>query len=214
MGGLNFFDLFALGLVLVSGLFAYYRGLAREVMSILGWVVSALVAYLAAPLVAPLLNNVPYLGNIIANSCELGVLMAFAVSFAVALIVSAFITSVVVSVTKLPGINILNRTMGLLFGILRGCLILTIILLVVDTALPTGGMFDTISESNSAEIFLYSKEVLRDTIPNTTPDWVTLVYQNLMASCNVIEATIDSSSEILAEEAPTEELPEANEPQE
>ena len=207
MGGLNYFDIFALGLVLVSGIFAYHRGLAREVMSILGWIVSALVAFIAAPLVAPLLNSVPYLGNIIENSCELGILMAFVVTFAVALIVSAFITSVVTSVTKLPGINILNRTLGLLFGILRGCLILTIILLVVDTALPTGGIFDAISESNSAEIFQYSKEALRDNIPSTTPDWVTLVYQNLMASCNVIETGIDTSAEILSEEAPQEELP-------
>lgn len=200
MSGLNYFDIFALVLVLASGSFAYMRGFAREVLSILGWIASAIVAYLAAPLVAPLLNSVPYLGNIVEHSCELGILGAFAITFAVALIVSTFISSVVISVTKLPGINIMNRTLGLLFGVLRGGFILTIILLVVDTALPTGGIFDTISNSNSAEIFQYSKELMRDNIPDTTPDWVTYVYQNLMASCNVIEVTSEAVSEISEDE--------------
>lgn len=204
MSGLNYFDIFALVLVLASGSFAYMRGFAREVLSILGWVASAIVAYLAAPLVAPLLNSVPYLGNIVEHSCELGILGAFAITFAVALIVSTFISSVVISVTKLPGINIMNRTLGLLFGVLRGGFILTIILLVVDTALPTGGIFDTISNSNSAEIFQYSKELMRDNIPDTTPDWVTYVYQNLMASCNVIEVTSEAVSEISEDEFPQE----------
>ncbi len=204
MSGLNYFDIFALVLVLASGSFAYMRGFAREVLSILGWIASAIVAYLAAPLVAPLLNSVPYLGNIVEHSCELGILGAFAITFAVALIVSTFISSVVISVTKLPGINIMNRTLGLLFGVLRGGFILTIILLVVDTALPTGGIFDTISNSNSAEIFQYSKELMRDNIPDTTPDWVTYVYQNLMASCNVIEVTSEAVSEISEDEFPQE----------
>lgn len=204
MSGLNYFDIFALGLVLISGVFAYSRGFAREVMSILGWIISAIVAYLAAPLVAPVLSSVPYLGNIFEHSCELGILGAFAVTFAIALIVSAFISSVVISVTKLPGINIMNRTLGLLFGVIRGCFILTIILLAVDTVLPTGGIFNTISESNSAEIFQYSKELMRDSIPSTTPDWVTYIYQNLMASCNVVEAGVEPSGEILAEEVPQE----------
>lgn len=214
MSGLNYFDIFALGLVLVSGFFAYKRGFAREVLSILGWVVSAFVAFLAAPLVAPFLNSVPYLGDILENSCELGILGGFVLAFAVALIVSAFISSVVISVTKLPGINILNSTLGLLFGILRGCLILTIILLVVDTVLPTGRIFDAITESNSAEIFQYSKEQLRSNIPDTTPDWVTYIYQNMMASCNVIEIGVEPSGEILAEEAPPAEVPQDEVPQE
>ncbi|MYG42724.1 MAG: CvpA family protein [Rhodobacteraceae bacterium] len=207
MSGLNYFDIFALVLVLVSGAFAYSRGFAREVMSILGWVVSALVAYLAAPLAAPFMTSVPYLGNIVEHSCELGVLGAFAITFALALIVSSFINSVVVSVTRLPGINIFNRTLGLLFGVLRGGFILTIILLAVDTVLPTGGMFDAITQSNSAEIFQYSKNLMKENIPNETPDWVTYVYQNLMAYCNIIETEVDTASELITDELTPDELP-------
>ena len=207
MSSLNYFDIFALVLVLVSGAFAYSRGFAREVMSILGWVVSALVAYLAAPLAAPFMTSVPYLGNIVEHSCELGVLGAFAITFALALIVSSFINSVVVSVTRLPGINIFNRTLGLLFGVLRGGFILTIILLAVDTVLPTGGMFDAITQSNSAEIFQYSKKLMKENIPNETPDWVTYVYQNLMASCNIIETAVDTASELITDELTPDELP-------
>ncbi|MCY4307982.1 MAG: CvpA family protein [Rhodobacteraceae bacterium] len=208
MSGLNYFDIFALVLVLVSGAFAYSRGFAREVMSILGWVVSAVVAYLAAPLVAPLMNSIPYLGNIVQHSCELGVLGAFAVTFAITLIASTVINSVVLTVTKLPGINMFNRTLGLLFGILRGGFILTIILLVVDSVLPTGGLFDAITQSNSAEIFQYSKNLMKENIPNETPDWVTYVYQNLMASCNVIvETTADTASELPTDDLTSDELP-------
>lgn len=207
MSGLNYFDIFALVLVLASGAFAYSRGFAREVMSILGWVVSALVAYLAAPMVAPIMNSIPYLGNIVEHSCELGVLGAFVITFALALIASSFINSVVVSVTKLPVINIFNSTLGLLFGVLRGGFILTIILLAVDTVLPTGGMFDVITQSNSAEIFQYSKNLMKESIPNETPDWVTYVYQNLMASCNVIETAVDTNSEVITDELTSDELP-------
>ncbi|MDE2738711.1 MAG: hypothetical protein OXH47_04220, partial [Paracoccaceae bacterium] len=60
---------------------------------------------------------------------------------------------------------------------------------------------------NSAEIFQYSKNLMKENIPNETPDWVTYVYQNLMASCNVIETAVDTASEVLTDDLTSDELP-------
>ena len=78
MEGFTIFDAVVAGAILISAVLAYSRGLVREVMSILGWVAAAIVAFIFAPRALPLMNEMPYLGDFIGGSCELGIMAAFA----------------------------------------------------------------------------------------------------------------------------------------
>ena len=93
MEGFNIVDGVILGTVLVSAVLAYARGLVREIMSIASWIAAAFVAFVFAPQVKPLIKEIPVIGPILSDSCELGIIASFAAVFAVALVIFSFFYS-------------------------------------------------------------------------------------------------------------------------
>jgi hypothetical protein len=82
MDGFNVIDAIVAVVLVLSAVLAYARGLTREVMSIVGWIGAAIVGFIFADEVAPLMREVPVLGGFLAGSCELTVLVAFTAVFA------------------------------------------------------------------------------------------------------------------------------------
>ena len=87
MGGFTIIDGVVALVIIVSALLAYYRGFVRETLSICGWILAAVLAYLLAPTVEPLVKEIPVVRSVLGNSCELALIFAFAVVFAASLIV-------------------------------------------------------------------------------------------------------------------------------
>ena len=92
MDGVNIIDGAVLFLVFLSAILAYSRGLVRETMAIVGWIVAAFLAFIFAPKVMPLVKEIPMVGPILADSCELAIIASFAALFAVALVIVSFFT--------------------------------------------------------------------------------------------------------------------------
>ena len=84
-------------IIFVSAILAYSRGLVREILSIVGWVIAAVLAFSFAPQAQPLMREIPYLGDFIGTSCQLGIIAAFAGVFAIALIVTSIFTPIFLS---------------------------------------------------------------------------------------------------------------------
>lgn len=105
-----------LGLTLVSAVLAMVRGFSREVLSIVSWGVAAVAAFLfykqATPLVQPYVDN-----ELIAQ------LIAAGAIFAIVLILATFITMRVADLIIDSRIGPLDRTLGFVFGAVRGILI-------------------------------------------------------------------------------------------
>ena len=78
MDGFTIVDGVVALVVVISALLAYARGFVRELMAILGWIVAAIVAFLFADDARGLIAQVPYVGDFIGDSCELGIIAAFA----------------------------------------------------------------------------------------------------------------------------------------
>lgn len=118
------------GVILVSAILAYSRGFVREGMSIAGWIVAAILAYMFAPPAAapPLVKEIPVVNEFFADSCELTLLVAFAGVLALSLVVVSLFTpplfSSVVQRSALGGID--QGGLGFLFGVLRGVLLVAI----------------------------------------------------------------------------------------
>ena len=89
MNGFTIIDGVVALVIIVSALLAYYRGFVRETLSICGWILAAVLAYLLAPTVEPLVKEIPVVRNVLGNSCELALIFAFAVVFAASLIVTS-----------------------------------------------------------------------------------------------------------------------------
>lgn len=100
MEGFNIVDGIVLATVVISSLLAYARGLVREVMAIVGWIVAAIAAFVFAPQVMPLVKEIPVVGSILADSCELSIIASFAAVFAIALLIMSFFHAIIIVVDQ------------------------------------------------------------------------------------------------------------------
>ena len=118
----TYLDLFVIGIVLVSALLAMLRGFTREVLAIASWAVAAIAAYAFYPLA------LPYAQQYIPNKTASLAASAGGI-FLVTLIVAYFITAKLSDVILDSRVGALDRTLGFLFGALRGFLISVILFL-------------------------------------------------------------------------------------
>lgn len=169
-------------IIVLSALLAYSRGLVREGMAIVGWVAAAVLAFIFAPQVEPLIKEVPVLGDFIADSCELSIIAAFAAVFAVALIVVSFFTPLFSSLVQRSALGGLDQGLGFLFGVARGILLVAVAFFVYDTVI-TGQSITLVDDSRSAQVFGRMTDQIEEKNPEEALGWVTRQYENLVGSC-------------------------------
>jgi membrane protein required for colicin V production len=123
-------DLAAITVIVVSAGWGIWRGFTREVMSLAGWI----LAFLAANTVAADLGE--RLPASIATP-EVRVLIAFVVVFVLVLIAAAVVGMLVSKFLKAAGLSGVDRTLGGVFGLARGVVILVAFAIVGGlTSLP------------------------------------------------------------------------------
>ncbi|MDK3016235.1 CvpA family protein [Pseudodonghicola flavimaris] len=182
MEGFTIIDGVVALIIVVSALLAYARGFVREAMAIAGWIIAAVLAFIFAPQVEPLVKEIPMLGDYIADSCELSIIAAFAAVFAVALIVVSFFTPLFSSLVHRSVLGGLDQGAGFLFGVARGVLLVAIAFLVYDTVM-TGQSFTIVDESRSAKVFSRLTGQIENRDPEQALGWITQQYEGLVGSC-------------------------------
>jgi len=169
--------------ILMSALLAFSRGLIREVMSILGWVVAAVAAFTFAPQVEPMVREIPILKDLIGGSCELSILAAFAAVFAVALIIVSIFTPLFSGMVANSALGPMDQGLGFLFGVARGVLLVAVALIVYDIAIGGGEGFAQVEDSKSKVVLADFQSALEAQIPEDAPGWVATQYEKLTGSC-------------------------------
>ncbi|MDF1715562.1 MAG: CvpA family protein [Antarcticimicrobium sp.] len=182
MEGFTIIDGVVALIIVVSALLAYSRGFVREAMAIAGWIVAAVLGFLFAPQVEPLIKEVPVLGEYIGESCELSIIAAFAAVFAVALIVVSFFTPLFSSLVQRSALGGLDQGAGFFFGVARGILLVAIAFFVYDTVM-TGQNFTMVDESRSAKVFSRMTDTIEERDPEQALGWITRQYEGLVGSC-------------------------------
>ena len=172
--------------IILSALLAYCRGLVREVMAIVGWIAAAVLGFMFAPRVEQLVREIPVVGDIIADSCELSVIGAFAIVFSLALIVMSLFTPLFSSLIRRSALGGLDQGLGFLFGVVRGLLLVAIAFFVYDTVI-TGQEFTIVDESRSAAVFGRFTGDIQEQEPEQALGWITQQYENLVGSCGAAE---------------------------
>lgn len=168
--------------IVVSAILAYSRGLVRETLAILGWVAAAVLAFVLAPAAEPLMREIPYLGNILGESCELTIIAAFAAVFAVVLMLVALFTPVFSSLIRNSALGGIDQGLGFFFGVLRGIILVAVALLVFERAVPPGTV-ETVDNSRSAAIFERVQGAITDAMPEDAPNWIVERYEDLISAC-------------------------------
>ena len=182
MEGFTLIDAGVAIIILISGVLAYSRGLVRETMAIVGWVGAAVVAFIFADQVEPLIKQVPVLGDFIGDSCELAIIAAFAAVFAVALIVVSIFTPLFSSVVQRSAIGGIDQALGFFFGVLRGIILVAVAFFVYETIFAAQE-FAIIDDSRSAEVFAQLTQRVEEQNPEQALGWITEQYGQLVGSC-------------------------------
>ena len=183
MDGFTIIDGVVAGVIILSALLAYSRGFVREGMAILGWVLAAVLAFVFAPQVEPLVKEIPVLGDYLADSCELAVIAAFAAVFAVALVVVALFTPLFASMVQQSALGGIDQALGFIFGVLRGILLVAIAFFVYETVMVNQSI-DMVDQSRSAQVFSRMTQQIEDRDPQQALGWITTQYEQLVGSCN------------------------------
>ena len=126
---INFVDLVIMASLLVSGLLALSRGFVKEVLFIAGLVLAAFAALTWFPSVQLFLEH--YIGQaLIAGS------IAFVVIFVSVLTAASYLSSAISRRVRGSEIGILDRSLGFLFGLARGALVIALAYLLLVQFYP------------------------------------------------------------------------------
>lgn len=144
MEELNIIDYIILGIMLISVLVAYTRGVITEVLSLLVWIGAIIGATLYFEDVAKMLPNILYdspASNLAdatdpnnRNDVILTSILSFLITFFGLLFILGLVNLVISLFIRHFKINFIDRLLGAAFGVLRGILIVAFISMFIITS--------------------------------------------------------------------------------
>jgi len=126
---MNVVDLLVLAIVGISALLGLSRGLVREILGLGSWLTAGYAAYRLGPAVMPMTRQA--IGN-----PDIADPAAYAITFVAILILLSLLANLVGRLVQLSALGGLDRTLGLVFGILRGALVLVAAYIPLALMLP------------------------------------------------------------------------------
>lgn len=126
--GLNTLDCIVIGTILVSGLLAIFTGFVREMYSLFNWAASYFVAAHLSFLILPLVEK--YISNH-TTATDVAIFVLFCISFIILGLLGTFVTSLV----KGKALTAIDRSLGFVFGLVRGVLVVCLVYLVANAVL-------------------------------------------------------------------------------
>lgn len=200
MDGFTIIDGIVAVVIILSAILAYARGFVRESLAILGWIGAAILAFIFAATVRPMVAQVPGLNKFLGESCELATIAAFAAVFALALVVFSIITPLFSSVVQRSALGGVDQGMGFLFGVARGILLVAVAFIVYDRVMASQPVA-MVDNSRSAQVFERMRGQMDQQIPQDAPGWVVSRYEQLVRGCAVTQP-VDASTPTPAPAAP------------
>ncbi|MBM3514384.1 MAG: CvpA family protein, partial [Alphaproteobacteria bacterium] len=122
---INGLDLAVVAILLVSALIAFMRGFVHEVLSIGSWVGAVFGALYGLPLAQPVARK--YIA--IEWAADAAALVAL---FLILMLVLSLLTNALSKSVKTSGLSGLDRSLGVVFGLARGAVIIAVALMVSD----------------------------------------------------------------------------------
>lgn len=162
---MNNLDVVILIVVIISALIALNRGLIKEVLSIVGWVLATMAIIYLLPVC------LPFAKKFIANGILAGVVTSLAI-FVLFFIIWIYSTSAVVGKIRTSKLNGLDRFLGLFFGIIRAFLLVILFNIMVGWIIPEDKQSEVLTESKYYKIAGSFAKPLEDLIPQETMDLI------------------------------------------
>ena len=163
----NITDLLIVAILALSGFFAFIRGFVHELLAVVAWIGAGLATLYGYPVVKPIVQNLTSYRGV----AEIGAGVAL---FLVVLIALTVLTRMLANRVQNSSLSALDRSLGLLFGILRGATLVSLTWLALSWAVPARDLPEWITEARSLPLVEEGKNLLLALIPaemrpRTTP---------------------------------------------
>ena len=155
----NVVDLAVLAVLLVSAVFAYARGFIHEVLSIGGWIGAILATIYGFPHVQGYFRNLIPIQ--LAADLAAGVAIFVVTLFALSIVIRAISRHVQES-----SLNMLDRSLGFLFGLARGAVIVCLAYLGVEFLIAPDEQPAWVRQAKSMPLIENGADALRGLIPD------------------------------------------------
>ncbi len=166
------FDAVIAGIVLISAILAYSRGLTREVFTLGVWVLAAFAALNFYKIVEPLILDFIDLGSYTPWA-------AIAIAFVLALVILSIISSVISKLIRNSALGSIDKGLGFLFGLARGLVLLAIVWILFEGANPATLEAEAIQTSRFGSILQDTATAIRSYMPTEMPDFLKTAMSDL-----------------------------------
>lgn len=123
-------DVVLILVIIISALFSLMRGFVKESISLATWIIAIWLAATFAPKLAAALPM-----SVESEAARQAI--GFGVLFILTLMVGALVNTLICQVVKKTGLSTADRIFGVLFGVLRGALIIIVFVVIAGmTPLP------------------------------------------------------------------------------
>lgn len=196
---MNALDLAVAAVIALSGLFAFARGFVREALSIVAWFGAAAIALYG-------FSDVYQLALKFVTTPLLAQLAAGAGLFLTSLIVLTILTGYAARFVKTSAASPIDRTLGLIFGVARGAVLVSLAYLLLDIALPPNDRPSWITEARSAPYLAQGAGMLRSLMPAS---WQLQGVSTVDAAQHAFDQASEAKRAMRALENPAGPLPAA-----
>ena len=157
-------DLIVLSIIIISVVVSLMRGFVKEALSLTGWLASLWIAMSFSSGMAEIF------GSSISDQ-TLRLLAAFISLFVLSLLVFSIVNYFATQFVQRAGLTGVDRTIGSVFGFLRGILLVTIIVMLLGlTTLPKESWWDE-------SFFMFRFEVIATWLKDLLPDDIARYFQ-------------------------------------
>lgn len=155
----NVVDIGVLLVLLISAVLAYARGFVHEVLSVGGWIGAIFATFYAFPYAKPFARK--YISLDLAAD-----LVAGTVVFIVTLVFLSLLTRAISKRVQSSALNVLDRSLGFLFGLARGAVLICVAYIGLTLVMPEEDHPDMIKNARTMELIKPGAALLEQLVPD------------------------------------------------
>lgn len=165
LGGIHVVDIGVAVVLLISALLGLLRGFTRELFSIMAWIGAAVISWVAYPYVQPWLNDL--IG--IELLSELGSAVGI---FVISMIVLTLVFAAVADKIKGQKTGALDRSLGFLYGLLRGGVVVIAAYMIFSWFVPPEEQWPWLESARSIAPIRNAGAEVEAAIPEESWAWL------------------------------------------
>ncbi|HIQ07173.1 MAG TPA: CvpA family protein [Thiotrichaceae bacterium] len=183
MDAMNWIDIAIVLLIVLSAIVGLVRGFVREAFSLATWLAAIVLSIM---FYKPLSTALPFqIPNPIAQN-----VLSFALIFLAVFIVGSVINYLITRATRAVGLGGVDRVLGGAFGVIRGALLVTLLVLLLGLGITGIAETDIWKKSRLVPKFVDVAEWIKQ----ETPDEVLGLISNLASMVGITEGEKKSSN--------------------